>query len=138
MYKKMRAWSLSVVAGAAMLVGVGLAQSTDPLIGTWKLNLAKSKYEPGPAPKAGTVKYEATNQGLKVSVDSDEAGGPTHWGYTANFDGKDYPVAGNPDGDVVVLKRITSTTTEAAFKKSGKRTTTTTRVISAEIGRAHV
>ena len=78
------------------------------------------------------MKYEATNQGLKVSVDSDEAGGPTHWGYTANFDGKDYPVAGNPDGDVVVLKRITSTTTEAAFKKSGKRTTTTTRVISAD------
>ena len=135
MQVKIQRVSLSVVVGAALatvLSGVSVAQSSDPLLGTWKLNVAKSKFDPGPAPKAATVKYEAADQGLKVTVDTDGAAGPAHWGYTANFDGKDYPVAGNPDGDVVALKRITATTTEAAFKKSGKAMSSNTRVVSAD------
>ena len=127
--------SLSVVVGAALITalgGVSVAQPSDPLLGTWKLNVAKSKFDPGPAPKAVTLKYEAAGQGLKVIVDSDGAAGKVHWEYTANFDGKDYPVAGNPDGDVVALKRLAVTTTEAAFKKGGKATTTNTRVVSGD------
>ena len=135
MYEKMRRGTLSVVMGAALatvLCGVSIAQASEPLIGTWKLNVGKSKFDPGPAPKSGTLKYEASGEGLIVTVDTDGANGPAHWSYTANFDGKEYPVAGNPDGDVVALKRMTTTTTEADFKKSGKATTNNARVVSAD------
>ena len=135
MHDKMRRGTLSVVAGAALatvLSGVSIAQSSDPLLGTWKMNVAKSKFDPGPAPKSTSLKYEAAGQGLKVTVDTDGATGLAHWEYTANFDGKDYPVAGNPEGDMVALKRMTTTTTEAVIKKSGKTMTSNTRVVSAD------
>ena len=135
MQVKIQRGTLSVIAGAALatvLAGVSLAQSPDPLIGTWKLNVGKSTFDPGPAPKSGNLKYEASGQGLNVTVDTDGASGPAHWSYTANFDGKDYPVAGNPDGDMVALKRMTTTTTEAVIKKSGKTMTTNSRVVSAD------
>ena len=135
MHEKMRRGTLSVVMGAALatvLSGVSIAQASEPLIGTWKLNVGKSKFDPGPGPKSATVTYEAAGQGLKVTVDTESSSGPAHWSYTANFDGKDYPVAGNPDGDVVALKRMTTTTTEAVIKKSGKTMTTNTRAVSVD------
>src|SRR3989442_70870 len=51
------------LAVATALPQAGLAQS-NPLIGTWKLNLAKSKYSPGPPPRSGTSIWEAVGQGL--------------------------------------------------------------------------
>ncbi len=127
--------SLAVVGGAAivmMLAATSDAQSSDPLFGTWKLNVSQSKYDPGPAPKAVTLKYEAAGPGMKVTVDGEAPSGPMHWGYTGNFDGKDNPVTGNPEVDVVALKRLGATTTEAIMKKGGKVTTTNTRVVSAD------
>jgi hypothetical protein len=47
-------WVAFVGIFAAVLAGTMLAQPTDPQVGTWKLNLAKSKYSPGPAPKSAT------------------------------------------------------------------------------------
>ena len=135
MQMKIQRGTLSLIAGAALatvLAGVSFAQSPDPLIGTWKLNVGKSKFDPGPGPKSATVRYEAAGQGLKVTVHTESASGPAHWSYTANFDGKDYPVAGNPDGDMVALKRITTMNTEAAFKKSGKSMSNNSRVVSAD------
>lgn len=127
--------SLYPLAAGVLLLGVGGiagAQPADPLVGTWKLNLAKSTFSPGPAPKAVTLRYEADGQGLKVSVDSEAATGRTKWEYQAGFDGKEYPVTGNPQADVIAMKRLTSTSTEAAFKKGGKATTTSTRAVSAD------
>jgi len=49
-------------------------------------------------------------------------------GYTANFDGKDYPLAGVPNADTVSLKRIDTRTTERTDKKDGKVVQTLTRV----------
>ena len=132
---KMWRGALSVIVGATLATvpcGVSEAQAPDPLIGTWKLNVAKSTFQPGPAPKSTTLKYEAASSGIKVTVDTDGAAGPGHWEYTANFDGKEYPVAGNPEADVVALKRITALSTEAHLKKSGKAVTTNTRVVSAD------
>jgi hypothetical protein len=65
-------------------------------IGTWKLNEAKSKLSPG-APKDHTVAYEAVDDRVKVTMDGvDSAGKPTHTEWTGKFDGKDYPVTGDP------------------------------------------
>jgi hypothetical protein len=114
-------------AGIVMIVCggvVGLAQSKDPMYGVWKLNLTKSKYSPGPAPKELTVTIEAAGPGRKVSVNGVAADGtPINWGYTGNLDGKDNRVTGNnPDADMVMLKRINPNAVRSTFKKDGKRT----------------
>ena len=116
-----------LAAGIVMFVCgsvAGLAQSNDPAYGVWKLNLAKSKYSPGPAPKEVTVTIEAAGPGRKVTVTGVAGDGtPIKWGYSGNFDGKDIRVTGdNPDADVVVLRRISPTATRTTFKKAGKRT----------------
>jgi hypothetical protein len=113
---------------AGILVAAGSsavwAQATDPQYGTWKLNLAKSKYSPGPAPKEGTVTIEAAGPGRKVSVTGVAADGTAvKWGYSGNFDGKEIPITGNhPDADVVILKRVSANAVRTTNKKAGKRT----------------
>ena len=85
------------IVSAALLGGRVLAQATDTQVGTWKLNVAKSKYSPGPAPKSATTKIEAAGAGTKVIVDQTLADGATrHYEFTANYDGKDSPVVGKP------------------------------------------
>src|SRR5215467_5297117 len=104
---------------------------TDPIIGTWKLNPTKSKFSPGPPPKSITLTYEAAGQGVKVTVKGTDAEGkPINSQFTANFDGKDYPVSGNPDWDTVAWKRIDAYKSEVSRKKAGKVLSTATRVIS--------
>ena len=126
------------VGSAAVLVAslvvlasqVGFAQG-DPLVGTWVLNVAKSKYTPGPPPKEQTTIFEAAGQGLKVTTKgTDSAGKPTGTTYTANYDGKDYPVTGSPDWDMVSLKRINANTVEYTRKRAGKVVQTATAVVS--------
>src|SRR5262249_20499619 len=108
----------------------GFAQ-TDPFIGTWKLNLAKSKFSPGPLPKSQTVTYEAVGQGFKATIKiTDAEGKPINFQYTANFDGKDYPVTGAPDWDMVAQKHIDANTVEFTRKKAGKVVSTATSVVS--------
>jgi hypothetical protein len=105
--------------------------AADPTVGTWKLNTAKSKYSPGPAPKSATITYEETADGIKrmgESVDAD--GNKTSFEYTAKYDGKDYPVTGSDTIDMIALKRINDRTTEATLKKSGKVVSTARRVVS--------
>ena len=118
----------------AMLVPPVLAQGTDSQVGTWKLNLAKSKYSPGPAPKSATTKIEAVGAGTKVIVDQAQADGSMrHWEFTANYDGKDNPITGNnPDADMVARTRINATTIQTISKKGGKVTTTQTSAVSAD------
>jgi hypothetical protein len=95
----------SVVLALGVVVGAGVvslsAQGSDPRIGTWKLNVAKSKYSPGPAPQSLTVKVEPSGQGgEKVTAEFVNADGTrTTVQYTeANFDGKDYPLTGSQFG----------------------------------------
>jgi hypothetical protein len=108
----------------------GFAQ-TDPSIGTWKLNLAKSKFSPGPPPKSLTQTFEAVGQGVKVTSKGTNAeGNPIDSQYTANFDGKDYPVTGSPNWDAISLKRIDANKVEFTLKKAGKVVMTGTGVIS--------
>src|SRR5215510_5153424 len=104
---------------------------TDPIIGTWKLNLAKSKFSPGPSPKSNTLTYEAVGQGVKVTNKlTDAEGKQLDIQGTANYDGKDYPVTGNPDWDTIARKRIDAYTMETTRKKAGKVVSTATSVVS--------
>ena len=70
-------------------------------------------------------------QGEKVATEGvDAEGKPTATQYTANFDGKDYPITGSQNADTVSLKRIDARTTERTGKKGDKVVQTMTRVVS--------
>ena len=127
-------WAAAVVMGTltAALWTVN-AQAPIPGLGTWKLNVAKSKFSPGPAPKALAVTFSAAGQGVKAVIDGVAPDGTKiHWEYTANFDGKPYPVTGNGDGDMVVMKRVESNTIETAYTLKGKPTVVNRRAVSAD------
>ena len=95
------------------------------MAGTWKLDAAKSKYTPGPTPKSQVATLEAVEGGMKVVSDRVEADGKTtHFEWTAKFDGKDYPVKGDPGRDAVSVKKVDDYTLDITNKKGGKVTTT--------------
>ena len=131
-----RAFVSAAVLGvfATALAGTALAQAADPQIGTWKLNVAKSTYNPGPAPKSATTKIEAAGAGAKVIVDSTAADGTArHWEFTADYDGKDVPMTGNnPDADTVARTRVNANTVQTISKKAGKVVTTQQSTVSAD------
>jgi formylglycine-generating enzyme required for sulfatase activity len=119
-----------LVALAANAPTPGAAQ-TNPFVGAWVLNVAKSKFTPGPAPKSQTAIYEVVGAGLRVSATGvDAQGKPINTQYTANFDGKDYPVTGNADYDAIVLKRVDAHSMEFTRKRASKVVQTGTNVVS--------
>jgi hypothetical protein len=126
---------LRATACAALMVAISgiyfYAQGDDPIVGTWVLNVAKSKYSPGPPPKSETRTYAVVGQDIKASskgVDSD--GKPTAGEWTINYDGKDRPQSGNPDADTLALKRVDPYHVEFTQKKGGKVVITGSRTIS--------
>jgi hypothetical protein len=120
-------------AKLAVLV-FGLAATmfaADPAAGTWKLNVTKSKFSPGPAPKSATVTYQETAAGIKRTGETVNADGTKmSFEYTAKFDGTDYPIKGSADYDAIAIKRIDDLTAEASLKKAGKVVATAKRVVS--------
>jgi hypothetical protein len=127
-----RLWSgRALVVVLVACVPCGGAAQTDQFTGTWVLNAAKSAYKPGPPPKSQSVVYDAFGQGIKVTArGTDAQGAPTSTLYTAAYDGKDYPVIGNPDWDATSLKRIDAFTVEFVRKKAGRVVQTGTNVVS--------
>ena len=125
----------ALAVGAVLALGIpGMslsAQATDPASGTWELNLAKSKFSPGPPPKSQTRMYEVTGADVKYTLKGiDAEGKPTLVRYTAKYDGKDYPVTGSEDFDAISLKRVDAVTAQATVKKGGKVIQTSKRVVS--------
>jgi hypothetical protein len=115
------------------LMSASLALAGDNWVGTWKLNVAKSKFSPGPAPKASTLKFDPSPDGIKLTQEMvDAEGKATPGGYTAKFDGKEVPYAGNPDTDSASPTRIDDNTYENTWKKAGKVTIKARVVVSAD------
>jgi hypothetical protein len=106
---------------------------TDPFLGTWQLNLAKSKYSPGPPPRSDTVTYQAEGQRLRLTFDVIDAQGNPAKGVLILFDdGRSYPVAGLRAFDAYSYKRINNSTYEVTRIKTGKVVQTLTDVVSAD------
>jgi uncharacterized protein YcnI len=124
--------SLAVVLTTA-LPQIGFTQSSMPS-GTWKLNLTKSKFIPGPAPKSSTLTYETVGQGFRATNEGiDAQGNPTKGVFGVYlYDGKSYPVTGVPDFDASTYKIVNESTVEMTRTKAGKAAQTQTRVISAD------
>ena len=101
-----------------------------PFSGTWKLNLAKSKLTP-PVPKSDIAVVDADENGLKLSEDIvTDKGESLKISYEAKFDGKDYPVTGDPSSDSVSYQRVNANTLKGKTKKDGKVATDATIVVS--------
>ena len=116
-----------VMTLAFCFVGTAVCLADDPMMGTWKLNEAKSKLSPG-VPKNTTVVYEAIGENVKVTIDgTDSDGKPMHNEWTGKFDGKDYPVTGDPSADTRSLKKVDGRTLTLTVKK-GDKTTMTGRI----------
>jgi hypothetical protein len=126
---KMRTTVLLLVT---LFVSATVCFAADPNLGTWKLNEAKSKIDAG-LPKNLTVVYEAVGDSVKATVDGvDSQGKPTHNEWTGKYDGKDYPVTGDPSSDVRSLKKIDDRTLELTVKKGGKVTMSGRVVVAAD------
>jgi hypothetical protein len=127
----MRLMKLALVV-TLVAAAYGVQAQADPTVGTWKLNLAKSKYNAGQPPKSSTVVIAAAGQGIKLTSDTVLADGTARKiSYTASYDGKDAVVTGTPDYDGMSLKK-TANGVEGSRKKAGKVVQTYTRVISAD------
>jgi len=123
--------SLGLLALSMLALPV-VAYAQDPSVGTWTLNVAKSKYSPGPAPKSTTVTIEAAGDQTKVTVKTVGADGtPGGNSYSYRLDGKDDPVQGSPDYDTIALKK-SGNAIEGTRKKAGAVVQNYKRVISAD------
>ena len=122
---------LAITVAVSALVLGSIAEAADNQAGTWKLNVAKSKYSPGPPPKEGTLTVEAIPNGLKITIHGTDAEGkPVHMEFAPKYDGKDVPATGLPGADSISMKKIDDYTVEAVSKKEGKPLTTTRTVVS--------
>ena len=111
------------------------AQSADPLNGTWRMNLAKSTYSPGPKPTfAATMKVEASNEGIKMTIDNVDASGQLrHEESAGQFDGKQYPVKGAPNANTTMgYTRIDRRTYLMTVQVNDETVATYKAVISAD------
>lgn len=131
--ERIRFTALAIVAMSALAIpAVSSGQSTDPFVGTWKLDAAKSTYKPGPASKSSMLTIEAAGKGMKVSVDAVTADGPMKWSYTAMPDGKDVPVTGNPNAEMASMTLPGPNERVVVFKRGGKPVLTSKAVVAKE------
>src|ERR1019366_847446 len=126
------AFALGVLLTLASTWQTAPAQSDDPILGTWKLNLSKSKYIPGPAPRSQTRVYRETSEGIFVTIETVDATGhhQTPIQFPEKYDGKEYPISGSTIGDALILKRINNFTAEATMKHAGTVVALTRRIIT--------
>lgn len=122
---------LALLIASASLWG---ADNNNPLLGTWKINLAKTKYNAGTPPKNQVITYEMVGDALKLTAEIDNAQGHQTNSYTAKYDGKDYPFTSTArdavTGQTVRLKRVNSNTTVRTTYYNGKQIGTVTEVVS--------
>ena len=119
---------MSLVLIAAALPGAVAAQAPESLAGTWKLNAAKSKYDPASlANKSGTTTYTFSGTSVTAKIDQVNAKDQkVHIEYTATLDGADHPWKGTIDGkpntgqDAVSFKKLDAHTYHVENKLKGK------------------
>jgi hypothetical protein len=122
----------TLIIGAILTAATSIAMASDPLLGTWQLNLAKSKFSPGPAPKSMTRIYAESAQGtITLTINTTSADGKAgSASYTYKNDGKPYPVSGSADADMASVMTVGAL--KATFKqmRAGATIATGVRTVS--------
>jgi hypothetical protein len=131
MERQMKTILKTLFVGAILAIGTGTVLAADAEIGTWKLNIAKSTFSPGPAPKSQTRTYAQSAQGMTITIKTTAADGKEST-QNASFkdDGKPYAVGGNPDFDTVSLTRVDASTVHVTQMKAGATVGTAVRTVS--------
>lgn len=125
---KLKAFALAL----ALFAGASVALAQSPQMGSWKLNDAKSTYPAG-MQKNSTVVYKAAGDSVKVTTDGTTGDGQLiHTEWMGKFDGKDYPLTGDPRADTRSYKIVDDQTLTMVNKKDRKATTMARIVISAD------
>ena len=125
--------SLRKIIPVVAMLGIAacLWAADNPFIGSWKLNLAKSKITRGQPPKSRTIRYEPFGadglQSTMITVDAQGKSGEED--YSAKFDGKEYEITG-VDPRQILLKRTDDHTVQVSYKRQGKVTATSRFVVS--------
>ena len=129
----------AVVVLAAVTIGFGVVVrsqgpsglETDPVIGTWELDVAASKFDPGPPPRAELRRYEAEHEGIKATVATTEADGrTTTFEYVTSYNDVTAVVTGSRTSDAVRMRKVDDYTAEAVLLLGGRVVGRTRRVIS--------
>lgn len=134
----MYSFSRRVILGVTLTLVLAVvflpAQGPDPALGTWKVNVAKSTYDPGPGPKAGSRTNVDRGGGVWISTNEgiNAQGNPTFNQIAYKFDGQDYPwaIRGSQTINTISLRRPDTYTYEFTIKVDGKATLTTSGTIS--------
>jgi hypothetical protein len=141
MHARLRQLLFAVVVGAT--IGCFFADSPlvayqspatsedDLVLGTWILDVGKSSYDPGPAPRSQTRTYERVPEGIQATIVTVDAKGQSLTArYTAKYDSLEYPLTGSANIDAIALKRVNAYTAEATLTHARKLIGTARRVIS--------
>jgi hypothetical protein len=111
------------VLGVLLLTGAQTVRAEDPMSGKWEINLAKSKYDPGPPPQYSVRVHEFQDDTISVILDMVSASGkPRHVEFVRKLDGQEYPDSDDPHADTIAWKRIDARTLEFTQKTAGKTT----------------
>jgi hypothetical protein len=122
------AFTLAVVVTSSLL-----AQADQRAIGTWRLDVAKSKYDPGPPPKSETLTITRAGKGQNVAIETVTADGEKRAaGFMGVEDGTDVPFTGSLNSDTVSTKRVDANTLEHTNKRGSKVVGTSTSVMAAD------
>jgi hypothetical protein len=126
--------SILVVTALVAALAIFVATATaDEHSGTWKLNPAKSKYSPGPAPKNLTETIQLDRNSYKVEGNGTAGDGkPMHLEFDAKFDGKDFPIRRVPWADVQSARWVDAHTPQLIQKKGGQVMMTVTCKVSTD------
>jgi hypothetical protein len=110
----------------AVFALVGSLWAADPFVGTWKLNVAKSKAsDPSLMSKSGTLQNIVQGSEIRTIMNGvDSQGKTTHSEWSGTWDGKDFPFNGDSSIDTSSIKRIDPNTVEVVAKKAGKEVST--------------
>jgi uncharacterized protein YpmB len=123
---------IAAVVAAVSVAATAVCFAANPQMGTWKLNEAKSKLEPGMG-KNTTVVYAPQGDKVKITIEGvDKSGKPRHGVWIGKFDGKAYPSKGNLAWDAVAYKTVNDRTNEITTMKAGKVLWTGTIEVSAD------
>ena len=130
------ALAIATLLGLAVAAPQTAFSQSDPFLGTWQFNPAKSKYSPGPPPRAETSNTQAEGQNLKFALTGTSANGNSiSTTLTAVIDGMPHPQTGVPDNpnaayDAAATTRVDAYTLIFSFTKAGKLVQVSTLVVS--------
>ncbi|HEY6546329.1 MAG TPA: hypothetical protein VI589_00425 [Vicinamibacteria bacterium] len=128
----MRSFPLTLALTTAVTLSVApMSWAADPFEGTWDLDANLSRYNPGPARKSEWRTYRVDGKTIHMVGSVTFADGTSETiEYSGAYDGKDYPVRGNPRVHAIAQTKVDDYTVRTTTKRDGNVTATSTRVVS--------